>query len=292
MVVIIANACAGLVEYSFGISRLLQAGLHYGSQVRVIGQSLRAPGLMVDNFNLGLTAAAYGSAVLVAGLVGFKLGRSHILIGLPAAVICIVLSTTRSAVVLLAVSAVFGLFLTSGSGDRGRVMLSRIAGRVVALGLVVGIPVAYWKAGLSSSQSYHSRLNLWGHFFREGLVSFAGHGLGSAGIATTSRFAGAATSDVVADNYFINFLWQAGLVGCLLLFICWISRTRSRVSESGRIYQRAARALMIGLAASFYFTETWEYISAMLVLLPALGFFQAQSLIKPHSADESPTAPH
>lgn len=260
----IANAIASIVEVRVGVHGLLDAGLQYGTEVREFGAStLRAPALAGDNAAAGIAAAA-----LLVWVLAMR--DDHQLVGNPlrglaaaSSGIVLVLSTSRSGLALLVVAAAS---LALSKGSPGNRQWSRV---LIAFVAVVGF-VAY---GLTSSTSLAARLDVWRGLTNSGLTWF-GHGLGSVGAATYSRFS--SWSPQFADNYWLSVYLQFGLWGTVMT-VWWLGRALALLGPRLRRQPEAGAlcALAASVALTSIFVELWEYSAGMILL----GFVSGRFLI-------------
>lgn len=258
---LVANAVAALVEIGLGVSGLLNVGLVYGESIRTVDSVLRPPGLFIASYVLGGYAAVY--AVITLGRVvrdGARIVRLWGLISLTAALACILLSTSRFALIILVVGV---LALVLAPGTRLNVVM-----KVLSVAIATSLVIAFLEVGLSSAESLAARFGLWQSLLDRINLLF-GAGWGSAGSASVSHFSAARNT---TDNYVLNIAYQLGLLGILAVVVAIglmvRSLARSRHDDGVRL---GALATACGVIASFAVTETWEYTGAMCLLMLCIG---------------------
>jgi hypothetical protein len=250
---VIANAVAGLAELAIGPARLVRAGFSDERNVRYINGVFRVPGLTEFNAELGMLAGAYLLGYLACWITpGARPVRWSWHAGALAATVCLLLSTSRSGVVLV-VAGVVGAVL------RRRSALS------VALvgGLVVATTGAFAVLGAGGSASLFERFAVWGRLLHG--VPLTGYGIGGAGAATYSRVA--SSPPVFVDNYFLNIGLQFGPIVMALLVVAVLAALIQLV-RGCRSNPRWVMpiALLAGTAAASLVIDSWEFPAAMLAL--------------------------
>jgi hypothetical protein len=275
MVVLLGvNAVVALWEVRTGVELLPRYGLEYGTTIRTIGETLRAPGLTLTNFQLSLLAAAVVSAALTDRVSRHRRfpGASFWLI-LVFGTGDLILSTTRTGLIIVVVTAVFtAMVMLFRRGGRGR-----LVGVVVALGAVLAF---VWR-GADTTASLSERIQLWGTILHQG-VTVLGHGIGTAGAATGSSYA--TSSVLVADNYYLSVLWQIGLAG-LTLFVWFLVAAVFRRSTGGRPWLWSA-APTLALVLSMFTLETWDYTVPTLLMFLFMRLTASQATMNDDDVEE------
>lgn len=267
--VLAVNAVAAWYERRIGVDGLLARGLTYGEQVTEIGDNvLRAPGLMRNSFHLGLFAAGFLAVLSLSILVvQDRTSRLTVGLGVPAALACLLLSTSRTSLVVVGVA---GLLCVQMS-ERGT-RFSRFS-RLLAAVVLPSLPVAVVVIGAGSAASLTERFSVWAGFF-DSRLTVLGHGLGSLGAASFSRYSN--SDPVFVDNYWLSVAYQFGgaalLVVYLGLVILMLAILGRRIAHPSR---RAASAVLVTVAASSMLLEVWEYPGVMCLLGYASGHWWA-----------------
>ncbi|MFI7587860.1 O-antigen ligase family protein [Spongisporangium articulatum] len=268
-VIMAANGVASLYERAVGVEGLLAAGITYGDQVTEIGNHvLRAPGLMRNSFHLGLFSAAFVVLVMLSAVLAEeRLSRWVYLVGLPGAAACLLLSTSRTSLVLVAVSALMCAVMSDPASRIGR------ASRVGAAVLLPVLPIGVALVGAGSTTSLFQRFGVWQDLFGSRLNLF-GHGLGSVGAASFSQFSSA--DKVFVDNYWLSLAFQFGALVLLVVYLAFIALLIAVVT--GRVPQGPARAMaavLVSVGAASILLEVWEYPGAMALLGFGFGHWWA-----------------
>ncbi|MFB9234045.1 hypothetical protein ACFFWC_00590 [Plantactinospora siamensis] len=257
--VLIANAVAALAELAVGPARLVQWGFEEGRAVRYIGDTFRVSGLTEFNAELGLLAGAYLLGYVALWLTrGARPRRWSWHAGAAAALLCLALSTSRSGALLVAAGVV-----AAAVSNRSGGAAARRRARLVGLGVVAALIVAFGALGATGSHSMLDRFANWGRLLDD--VTLAGGGIGSVGAATSSRIASG--QQVFVDNYYVSLALQFGPVVAVAvvaalgyaLFRLW---RRAATDPSAGLHF----AILTGLAAASLVVEAWEYPGAMMCL--------------------------
>jgi hypothetical protein len=250
---VVANAAAGLAELAIGPARLVQAGFSDERNVRYINGVFRVPGLTEFNAELGMLAGAYLLGYLACWMTpGVRPVRWSWHAGALSAAACLMLSTSRSGVVLVV------------AGLLAAVLRRRSALSVAVAGaVVVATTGAFAVLGAAGSNSLFERFAVWGHLLRG--VPPAGFGIGGAGAATYSRVAGSAP--VFVDNYFLNLGLQFGpvVMGLFVVavLVALVRLVRGCAAHPGWVMPIA---LLAGTVAASLVIDSWEFPAAMLAL--------------------------
>ncbi|MEU7770491.1 hypothetical protein AB0C44_04105 [Micromonospora taraxaci] len=263
--VLVANALASVGELAVGPARLVQWGFEEDTAVRYIGDTFRVPGLTSFNAELGILAGAYLLGYLVLWLTPTtRPNRWSWHAGGAASVLCLVLSTSRSGVFLVAGGVAAAVVLNRSGGTAGR----RRA-RIVGLGVVAAVAAGFVALGMAGATSLFQRFDVWADLFDADLPVW-GLGIGGVGAATTSRVT--SSQQIFIDNYFVSVVLQFGpVIGVALVaaigYLLW-KLWRRTAERPGSVL---LVALLAGLASSFLVIEAWEYPGAMM----CLGVFAA-----------------
>lgn len=257
---LVANGIAAIAEVVIGPARLVAWGFEENRAVRYIDGVFRVPGLTEFNAELGMLAGGYLLGYVALWLtVGARPRRRAWHAGALAAVVCLGLSTSRSGA-LLAVGGVAGAVLLNRSADRTRRRLSLAMAGMLAAGVAAGFAIL----GTTGASSLLQRFEVWASLLRG--VPPLGHGVGSAGAATSSRIAD--STPVFVDNYFVSLVLQFGPVLAAAL-VGWLGVTlvrlwRRSATDPGAVPYLAALA---GFTCAALMIEVWEYPAAMLCLI-------------------------
>lgn len=240
-------------EYFIGVSKLMDLGLVYGTQIRQIEGQLRAPALFSTHFEFGLFCAALFSASIYANEIASRIGRMWIKFGIFFGIFGAILSTARTALLIVCVVFMIKKIESSEIPNRFLIRLFRL-GAISAffILLVIFLP------SVVTSKSLFSRFENWASILGSFNV-FLGGGIGIAGGATNSNFADI-SKRIVVDNYILSLLVQVGVLG-LVLFLMSLknySFPKPQISP-----------ILASVLLSFFTLESWEYygsISIMLIL--------------------------
>jgi len=241
----ILNCFAAIVETAYGISRLQELGLQYGTNIRNFESFLRAPGLALTNYELG----SFSSIVLVivyllmTKQLDLEIDISHNLLRLSgiSAIICLALSNFRSGILFCFVAIILGEVLS-----RRKLIRASIAVLLSSILLLIAILVNFL---LLNSNSFIERLDKWSQLLSNHDWIMGG-GIGLSGAASLSSYAPIG-SGIVTDNQYITILLQFGIVGfCLLIGIfVFLFYKGNTISKS----------LIIALMVKMFFAEVWDY---------------------------------
>jgi len=257
---VVANAVAAVIELAVGPARLIRMGFSDQHNVRYIDGVFRAPGLTEVNTELGLLAGAYLLGYVVLWLMpATRPHRWAWHAAAAAAVVCLVLSTSRSGAVLVVAGVLGSLLLRRPRGRARRVLTLALAG-----GLVVVLAGAFAVIGAAGSGSLFERFVVWRDLLRG--VPVFGYGIGGAGAATYSRVA--SSPPVFVDNYFLNLGLQLGPVVMVLVVaavvgaLAWLAR-----GSADHPHRVILVAVVSGLAAASLVIDSWEFPAAVLALI-------------------------
>ncbi|WP_018217364.1 hypothetical protein [Salinispora vitiensis] len=259
-VLVIANAVAGVAEVLIGPTTLVSWGFSPEHNVRYIDGVFRVPGLTEVNAELGMLAAAYLLGYLACWITPRARPRVVLWhVAAAAAVLCLVLSTSRSGA-LLVVGGMAGALILPHTRSRSRRLVA-----IALTGLIAaGITAMFVLIGAGGSSSLFQRFAVWRDLLAG--ASLVGDGIGAAGGATYSRVADSPPQFV--DNYFLNVGLQFGpvvmvlLVGATVFALVWLARGSVRRPEFVMPI-----ALVSGLAAASVTLDSWEFTAAMLTLI-------------------------
>jgi hypothetical protein len=274
-ILMLANAVAGVLEVRTGTNGLVAQGLQYGKYVRNIGDLLRAPALMNGSVAAGLTASAlliWTIAELVRPSLGLR--PRWIYLAIPACSLVLLLSTSRSAMVMLSIF-VFAVGLSRGKS-------TSLKNRLIAFLLIVAMAVGFVVYGAGNNKSLFERIPVW-----QGLLvnsfSWFGKGLGSVGGATQSSFSPFPTTFV--DNYWLSVYLQLGLVSLMVLFVLWVAALVALRRPHGDMRDgMLVGAIVFSIGTTAMLIEIWEYSGAMILL----GLVVGNSLrLRAHPNDNS-----
>lgn len=196
---------------------------------------------MRSNVYLGLAAAAF---LLGYWLTSKELRQSFVNSKLVSAaglssLIAVVLSTTRSAVVLLLV----GLLLSVG-----------IKGTWQKAAYVVLASIGVVYIGAGNVSSFLERIQVWGSVLQT--ADFFGGGWGSAGSASYSAFNFG--QGAFSDNAFLSWIQQLGLPVSVLLVIALAIFTQTAV-DAKRLPTKQVKIVATSLVVTAMVIEIWDY---------------------------------
>jgi len=274
VLILLVNALACIWEIHAGTPELVASGLKYGSVIREIGGVLRSPGLMLTNADAGVFAGA-GMLWLLVGwrIKSIRFSLIWLVVGLSAGAVVLVLSTSRSGVILFVVGAVVNVLAIW----RGHVKHSR-HGKFVSLivvALVLVLPVLFLQNGATSADSLFKRFSAWSGLIK-GQISFFGLGGGTVGGSSFSQWNSG--SSIFVDNSWVSILLQYGLLGLVSVLVIlrisvrrlFLSLQRGTSTES-RLQVAGILAVVIGMAVTGFVTEILDYFLAMVMLGAAIG---------------------
>jgi colanic acid/amylovoran biosynthesis glycosyltransferase len=260
-VIVVLSFIAAVAEYFLGAMWLADIGLEYGTAVRTIDGALRAPGLFTSNYSLGSFAGVMGALALVwwpspeSGLRA-NLWRA---VAAGASIGCLLLSTYRTGLLVFFVSIVLLIVAGLFKGGTWKPILLAVGS--------VGLFAFIWLSGLASTSSLFQRLDVWNKVVTTYGFLPLGHGIGFAGAASGSRFAGA---PVIVDNYFLNLAFQFGLLALIvvagLFFVAVVS-----VVKAHRTPVFAVGYVFVSCLVAFLFVDFWEYTAAMSLACAAVA---------------------
>jgi hypothetical protein len=258
---VVANALATVAEVAIGPDQLVRWGFEVDRAIRFIDGTFRAPGLTEFNAELGMLAGAYLLGYAALWLTRDMRPRQwswHA--GAAAAVLCLVLSTSRSGALLLVGGLIAAVVLNRGGGAA-----ARRRARLLGVGVVVCVVAGFVALGATSSSSTFDRFGNWETLLRQAPLAY-GWGLGGAGAATTSRVVGEG-HQIFVDNYFLSIALQFGVPVLIVVLglALWALLRLSRLSADHPGYVLHI-ALLAGLLCGSLVIETWEYTGAMMVL--------------------------
>jgi len=277
-VIVITSAVAALFQNYVGADALVRAGLEYGASVRSVDSILRPPGLFVASYVYGAFAAVSSLIFLGAILARERLRVlywAYFIAGLGG----IVLSTSRFALIIF-ICGVAVMVLAAGE----RLSFTFKAAALILALAMVGVFVS---VGLSGTESWEVRLGLWEAVLRNVSWPF-GDGVGSAGSATLSRVSSERNT---VDSYFVSLIFQFGYLGVLIsgAAVSIVVYLLARVKQFQGV-RLGAIAALTGTVFSFVVTESWEFTSAMCLVLLVLGSPQIAGKGGRPSADLPSTA--
>ncbi|WJK39857.1 hypothetical protein O7608_25985 [Solwaraspora sp. WMMA2056] len=257
---VVANAVAGVAQVLIGPATLVEWGFSPHHNVRYIDGVFRVPGLTEFNAELGLLAGAYLLGYVACWLTPKRRPLSVLWhVAATAAVLCLVLSTSRSGA-LLVVAGVTGALVLPYTRSRAR----RLLAVAIAGSIAVGVAATFVVIGAGGTASLFERFGVWGDLLAT--VPLAGDGIGAAGGASYSRVASSPPRFV--DNYFLNVGLQFGpVVMVLLLAATAYALVRLARASAGRPELVLPIALLSGLAGASLTVDTWEFASTMLTLI-------------------------
>jgi hypothetical protein len=240
-----------ITEYVIGITKLLDLGLVYGTQVRQIEGQLRAPALFSTHFEFGLFSAALFCASVYLKELSTNLKIAWIRLGAFCGILGVLLSTTRTAVLIVVFVFIARKIETT---DIARKLFSLYLKTLI---LTVGsLLFLYFLPSVFTPDSIFSRFENWKIILNSFNILF-GKGAGIAGGATSSNFA-VASQRVVVDNYILSLLVQFGLAG-LFLFLLAIKNLSLQPPKRS--------PLLLSILISFFTLETWEYYASISLIL-------------------------
>ena len=244
--VVTAGTIASLLEIATGANKLVSLGLQYGSNITTFQAGhLRAPGLALTNFDFSFICglAMYLSIICRSNYFQFTkpFSKKNMNLMFVIGLIGIIISTTRSGFIFFLVCfATYSLLSTKNIG--------RIFSYVYGMGSTL-ILIYFNFSGFFTTTSLMERITLWRFLFSQYNLVY-GIGIGTAGAATNSSF-NQYSLRVVADNYYINLLIQFGALG--IVFFALI--TLNYFASANRI----GKSIIVGMLATSFFTELWEY---------------------------------
>lgn len=259
-VLVIANAAAGVAEVLIGPATLVRWGFSPQHNVRYIDGVFRVPGLTEVNAELGMLAGAYLLGYLACWITPRVRPRAVLWhLAAAAAVLCLMLSTSRSGA-LLVVGGLAGALILPHARSRSRRLVA-----MALMGLIAaGAAGMFVLIGAGGSSSLFQRFVVWRDLLAA--APLFGDGIGAAGGASYSRVASSPPQFV--DNYFLNIGLQFGpvvmvlLVGATVFALVWLARASARRPELVMPI-----ALVSGLAAASLTLDSWEFTAAMLILI-------------------------
>ena len=226
----------------------------YGTTVRQIGSSLRAPGLMRSNEFLGLTAAIFLITLVYERIHVRIISKTQFGIFFLSASGCLILSTSRSAYLMV----VAGWILIGSTKSIATKVFQRV---------LVPIVIVYvtFKIYVPKVNVLSSRTLVWNDILTSS--NLVGHGFGSIGSATSSRFSTVATfnyaignsSAVFSDNYYVSLIYQFGkILGPMLIAAILIILILKPLRFSGFL-KNYNRSIAIALMLAAFFVDIGEY---------------------------------
>ncbi|KAB1661084.1 hypothetical protein F8O07_03765 [Pseudoclavibacter sp. CFCC 13796] len=250
--VIVGSAIAATIEVSRGVDYLIDAGLTYGTTVRTYeGETLRAPGLALTNYDLGSFAGVFTALCLLWWIRNeqSKLGRVWAVFASAAGIACLFLSVYRTGLILLVVALALALIA---------MLYKRPALAILAGAGILGIYQLVGRLGFDNAESLTSRQETWGQLL-EADSGFFGSGIGAAGAASGGT---ASVARIVTDNYFLSIWVQFGVPGLvlILLLLIWGVNVAWRSLRSADMY---CGLVFCAALVACLFVEFWEYSSAM-----------------------------
>ncbi|WP_449372214.1 hypothetical protein [Arthrobacter psychrolactophilus] len=278
-VTMIVNAVVSIWQARVGTQGLVDSGLQYGTVVRQIDGVLRSPGLMLSNAELGLFAGAVLlMAVLLWPVAVGKLSRFMFVATIISAIMALVLSTSRSGLILF-IAGVSAKILFSMVRNRRNNTERRSISAVGKVSIVCLPPVivySFIKYGADSSFSLIERFSVWGSLL-ENRLSLFGTGAGSVGGSSYSNFN--PNIPVFVDNAWLSLLIQYGIYGTvvfILVLFLWLFRIY-RARDSSRNESKLARenlgSIIFAVLVCGFFTEILDYGLTMTVLGGAIGYY-------------------
>lgn len=175
----------------------------------------------------------------------------------PAAVLCILLTASRSGLVALGISLVFVLSTITRLSRRSVLGLALIGGLTITVVSVMWSDVSIRRlstiADQLTSRDMNGRVDIW----ERGIAAFldhplVGHGAGSFGSAVGER----RSKELAAHNAYLGILVEHGLIG-LALFLCSLVAIYLRASKSYPMELRLWTFLLLGWAVSVM-SLSWE----------------------------------
>lgn len=272
IVLLAANAVASVWEVTAGVGGLVAEGLAYGTTVRQIDGVLRAPGLTSTSAIAGLFAAA----VLMWLIVGLRSENARVgylwsALGIASGATVLVLSTSRSGMILVAVMALAMVIISGprpGIAVTNRVRRMTNSIRVLMVFGVFAIPIALVQYGAGSSDSLFDRMEVWNSLLKDNLTIF-GMGAGSVGASSYSAYN--KSGGVFVDNSWLSVLLQYGIVGglaaCAMLvatILRLLKRRRVALHYSGAAV--VILSVVLAIAMTAVFVEVLDYVAVMLIV--------------------------
>ena len=270
---LIINALVTVFEVVLGVDYLTShfSSFVYGTTVRQIGSALRAPGLTRSNEYLGLTAAVFLILLINRKVQERSKVDFEFLIYLTAGLICVFLSTSRSAFVLLTL----GLLLISGSPS----LLGKLFRRVL---FPVAVLVTTFFILLPQVHVISDRRSVWQNVLSQ--VGMIGNGFGSIGSATGSRYSTTGSFSytignsavVFSDNYYVSILYQLGiLIGSFAILLILIGAIAGSLNQAS-FSKSYSRGILVSLLVTGFFIDIGEY--SVVLDIAILGYFILESL--------------
>ena len=240
-----------ITEYFIGVTKLLDLGLVYGTQIRQIEGQLRAPALFSTHFEFGLFSAAVFTTSLYVYDAGARIRSAWVRSGIFFGLIGVMLSTARTAILIVVVIFLLRRIETLDIPRRLLSVLSKLL--ILTLSCLILLQIL---PSVFTSGSVFSRFENWRNILSSFNVFF-GRGVGIAGGATSSNFA-EISQRIVVDNYILSLLVQFGLAGLALFLIAIkkFSLPSPRVSP-----------ILLSILVSFFTLETWEYYACISIML-------------------------
>lgn len=247
-VAMVLNAIASVFEFILGSDALIAAGLNYGTEIRQIGGVLRAPGLTRSNASLGLIAGFYLLGLFIFfGKWQFSRSRRLLQPVIISSIVCVLLSTTRTAIVVLAVGLLLQRVSFKNSVRNGLFTVVMLTG--------------FYIFGAGSADSAIARLSVWANALST--VDLMGSGFGSVGSTTYSDLS--LGKGAFTDNYFISLIQQFGVFG-VILSVAAVGYAFALRRGDGPISALWGPVYAALIVASLII-EAWEYWAAMAVML-------------------------
>lgn len=272
IVLLTANAMASVWEVTAGVGGLVAEGLSYGTTVRQIDGVLRAPGLTSTSAIAGLFAAA----VLMWLIVGLRSPNARIgfpwtVIGVASGSTVLVLSTSRSGMILVVIMALAMVMIGGHRSSMPTTLRARRITNFIRLLTILGvfaIPTALIQYGASSSDSLFDRMIVWGSLL-DGNLTIFGMGAGSVGASSYSAYN--KSGGVFVDNSWLSVLLQYGMAGAAVAIIVLVAAVLSLFK-----YKRFAAgnsddaitlvSVIFAIAVTSVFVEVLDYVAVMLIV--------------------------
>jgi len=270
---IFVNACAAVFEVAVGVNFLTShfSSFVYGTSVRQIGSTLRAPGLTRSNEYLGMTAAVFVILLVSKRAKDHKKLNLEYFLFLLSGLVCVFLSTSRSAFVLLTL----GLLLNSGSKS----LIGKLMRRVVFPSLIL---MTTFFVLSPQVHVLRDRQSVWQNVLSQ--VGALGNGFGSIGSATGSRYSTTGSFSYTignflvgfSDNYYVSILYQLGIfMGsfAIVLILLGVISASARTTGLGRSY---SRGILFSILVTGFFIDIGEY--SLVLDISILGYFILERL--------------
>lgn len=255
------NLVFAMIEYNSTALEFLtnNSYFHYGTNIRELNGHIRAPGLMRTNVYLGMTSAYFLLGLITFGFSNKKLiSKSTAILLAIITISLLILSISRTSLVIILVGLTTIAYRNRKFGYKLILTLASTITFVLYLGI-----------GGVSTDSFFARIRVWRLVISD--AGLLGHGLGSFGSSTFSRFYSSSftgadsTMDYLnfSDNNYLSLIFQFGYFPAICLLVIIAIWMRNLYKLSGAKTRSFILSVFFASVVAAFVTDIWEYWPAL-----------------------------